>query len=113
MTILSTIMGVESSGGHNVLQGNIGDINNRTGNLAQGYFQITTPTWAQFGGNATGYSDALSAPYSSQLDTAMNIPVSRWGPNTINSLAANGYQRKRRRSEAISRPVEWPGGPEP
>ena len=92
MTILSTIMGVESSGGHNVLQGNIGDINNRTGNLAQGYFQITTPTWAQFGGNASGFSNALSAPYSTQLDTAMNIPVSRWGPNTINSLAANGYQ---------------------
>ena len=52
MTILSTIMGVESSGGHNVTQGNIGDINNRTGDLAQGYFQITGGTWAQFGGLA-------------------------------------------------------------
>ena len=92
MTIASTVMGVETSGGHNILQGNIGDVNNRTGNLAQGYFQITTPTWTQFGGAATGYPNALSAPYSSQFDIAQNIPVARWGPNTQTALRAAGYQ---------------------
>lgn len=91
MTILSTIMGVESSGGHNVTQGNIGDINNRTGDLAQGYFQITGGTWAQFGGLATGYTQANQAPYATQLQIAQNIPVSRWGSDTQTALQAAGY----------------------
>jgi hypothetical protein len=91
MTILSTIMGVESGGGHNVTQGNIGDINNRTGDLAQGYYQITGGTWEQFGGGATGYHSAIAAPYSAQLAVAQNIPVQRWGPNTQAQLAAQGY----------------------
>lgn len=91
MTILSTIMGVESGGGHNVTQGNIGDVNNRTGDLAQGYFQITGGTWAQFGGLNTGYTSALDAPYATQLQIAQNIPVSRWGPATQSALQAAGY----------------------
>jgi energy-converting hydrogenase Eha subunit B len=91
MTILSTIMGVESSGGHNVTQGNIGDINNQTGDLAQGYFQITGGTWAQFGGLNTGYTQANQAPYATQLAIAQNIPVSRWGPATQTALANAGY----------------------
>ena len=89
-SILSTIMGVES-GGRNVTQGNIGDINNVNGTLAQGYFQITNPTWAQFGGLGTGYSSALDAPYSVQAQVAQNIPVARWGPNTQSALRAAGY----------------------
>lgn len=92
MTILSTIMGVETSGGHNITQGNIGDINNRTGDLAQGYFQITGGTWAQFGGTATGFNSALNAPYSTQVQIAQNIPVARWGPATQSALQAAGYQ---------------------
>jgi hypothetical protein len=95
MTILSTIMGVESSGGHNVTQGNIGDINNRTGDLAQGYFQITGGTWAQFGGLNTGYTQANQAPYAVQLQIAQNIPVSRWGPDTQSALSAAGYSTSR------------------
>jgi hypothetical protein len=95
MTILSTIMGVESSGGHNVTQGNIGDINNRTGDLAQGYFQITGGTWAQFGGLNTGYTQANQAPYATQLQIAQNIPVSRWGPDTQAALQAAGYSPQR------------------
>jgi hypothetical protein len=95
MTILSTIMGVESSGGHNVTQGNIGDINNQTGDLAQGYFQITGGTWAQFGGLNTGYTQANQAPYATQLQIAQNIPVSRWGPDTQAALQAAGYSPQR------------------
>jgi hypothetical protein len=92
VTILSTIMGVESGGGRNLTQGNIGDINNATGDLAQGYYQITGGTWQQFGGAATGYNSALAAPYGTQLQVASNIPVNRWGPNTQAQLRANGYQ---------------------
>jgi|ERR1700733_1883454 len=95
MTILSTIMGVESSGGHNVTQGNIGDRNNQTGDLAQGYFQITGGTWAQFGGLNTGYTQANQAPYATQLQIAQNIPVSRWGPDTQAALSAAGYSTTR------------------
>jgi hypothetical protein len=81
-TILSSILGVESGGGHNVTQGNIGDINNQTGDLAQGYFQITGATWQDFGGGSTGYNSAIQAPYGTQLAVAQNIPVQRWGPAT-------------------------------
>lgn len=95
MTILSTIMGVESGGGHNLTQGNIGDVNNRTGDLAQGYFQITGGTWAQFGGLSTGYLSAKDAPYATQLQIAQNIPVSRWGPDTQSALQAAGYSPTR------------------
>jgi SLT domain-containing protein len=91
VTILSTIMGVESGGGHNVVQGNIGDINNQTGDLAKGYFQITNATWAQFGGLSTGYTQANAAPYATQLQIAQNIPVARWGPDTQSALSAAGY----------------------
>lgn len=91
MTILSTIMGVESGGGHNIVQGNIGDRNNASGDLAKGYFQITNATWAQFGGLSTGYTQANQAPYATQLQIAQNIPVARWGPDTQTALSSAGY----------------------
>jgi hypothetical protein len=91
MTILSTIMGVETGGGRNITQGNIGDINNRTGDLAQGYYQITGGTWRDFGGASTGYGSAIQAPYGTQLQVAQNIPVQRWGPRTQAELGAAGY----------------------
>jgi hypothetical protein len=98
MTILSTILGVETSGGHNILQGNIGDVNNTAATaagstfpLAQGYFQITGPTWQRYGGLATGYPTALSAPPAVQAQIAQNIPVNQWGPATQRALAQNGY----------------------
>lgn len=90
MSILSSILGVES-GGRNITQGNIGDINNQTGDLAQGFFQITGGTWSQFGGLNTGFGSAISAPYQTQLQVAENIPVARWGPATQSALASAGY----------------------
>jgi hypothetical protein len=90
-SILSTIMRVES-GGRNVTQGNIGDINNRTGDLAQGFYQITGGTWRDFGGDKTGHKSALDAPYDVQLQIAQNIPVQRWGPATQQALKTAGYE---------------------
>lgn len=78
------------SGGRNILQGNIGDINNRTGDLAKGYFQITDATWRDFGGLNTGYTRAIDAPYEVQAQVAANIPLKRWGPNTIKAMQATG-----------------------
>ena len=90
MSVIDTILRIES-GGRNVTQGNIGDINNARGTPAQGYFQITDPTWAQFGGLSTGYSSALQAPYETQLQVAQNIPIGRWGPATQSALQSAGY----------------------
>ena len=84
-SILSTIMRIES-GGRNVTQGEIGDINNRTGDLAKGFYQITGGTWRDFGGEKVGFKSAIDAPYGAQLQVAQNIPVARWGPNTQTAL---------------------------
>lgn len=97
MSIISTILGVESFGGQNVTQ-SLGtkDVNNNYGagggTPAQGYFQIIDPTWNAYGGASTGYSSAIQAPYSVQLQVAQNIPVNQWGPSTVNALHAAGYQ---------------------
>jgi hypothetical protein len=91
-SILSTIMRIES-GGRNVPQ-NIDDINMRRGTPAQGYFQIITPTWSEFGGDKTGHKSALDAPYDVQLQIAQNIPVQRWGPATQQALKSAGYEPK-------------------
>lgn len=95
MGIISTILGVES-GGRNVTQSlGTADINNNFGagggDPAQGAFQITNGTWAQFGGLATGYTSANQAPYAVQLAIAQNIPIARWGPDTQAALASQGY----------------------
>jgi hypothetical protein len=82
------------SGGKNIVQGDIGDINNKTGDLAKGYFQITTGTWHDFaraaGVDTSQYPDALSAPYNVQAQVASVIPLGRWGPNTIKAMRATG-----------------------
>ncbi len=116
MSIYSIIIGNES-GGRNIPQGNIGDINNLRGTPAQGYLQITDPTWNDFGGAATGYSSAIQAPFAVQAQVAGNIPVARWGPTTQAALAAAGYtpmpgetlgQMTSRYGETI--PTSAPGG---
>ena len=77
------------SGGRNITQGEIGDINNRTGDLAKGYFQITGSTWHDFGGDRYT-SDPLKATWQQQFDIARRIPLSRWGPGTIAAMRATG-----------------------
>ena len=88
-SLLGILFSVES-GGRNVTQGNIGDINNKTGDLAQGFFQITTGTWNDYaplaGVDTRLYPTALQAPYPVQARVASVIPLERWGPNTINAI---------------------------
>jgi hypothetical protein len=92
-TLLGSLIRNES-GGRNIVQGDIGDINNRTGDLAKGYFQITTGTWRDFahkaGVDTSQYPDALSSPYDIQAKVASVIPLGRWGPNTIKAMRATG-----------------------
>jgi hypothetical protein len=57
---------------------------------AQGYFQITTGTWDEFGGQATGYAVPHDAPYAVQAAIASRIPLSRWDSSTIDRMRATG-----------------------
>lgn len=77
------------SGGQNVTQ-RIQDINSRAGTPAQGYFQITDPTWRQFAPPAilNQFSSALQAPFDVQQAVAANIPLNRFGPRTVSGLQA-------------------------
>jgi len=82
------------TGFRNVMQGNIGDINNLTGDLAQGYFQITGGTWRQFADKAgvdlREYPQPITSPYSVQAKVANVIPLGRWGPSTIAAMRQAG-----------------------
>jgi Transglycosylase-like domain len=85
-SLLSALLANES-GGRN--------INNTTqgtsSGQAQGYFQITTGTWDEFGGPATGYSNPQAAPYNVQAAIASKIPLARWDSSTLARMRATGY----------------------
>lgn len=66
------------SGGRNIPQGNIGDINNKNGDLAKGYFQITDATWKQYGGGKYT-TNAMDATPQQQAEIAANIFRARGG----------------------------------
>lgn len=59
---------------------------------AEGFYQITGPTWQDFapraGVDLKQYPSALSAPYEVQSKVADAIPMGRWGPRTQKILAA-------------------------
>jgi len=87
---LHTLLGVESGGA---------DIANThqmtTSGQAQGYFQITTGTWKEFGEKAgidlRAHPQALGSPYAVQAQVASIIPLRRWDPKTIAALQAKGF----------------------
>jgi hypothetical protein len=58
---------------------------------SQGYFQINTPTWAEFapkvGIDLNKYPNAMSAPRDVQMSVAGAIPFSRFGPRTQKIMA--------------------------
>ncbi len=72
------------SGGRNITQ-QITDVNTTRGTPAEGIFQITRPTFQQFGGQ-TGFASALEAPALTQAQVASNIPLRRFGENTRSGL---------------------------
>jgi Transglycosylase-like domain len=86
MSFLSTLLKAES-GGRNIPAGP-GVMTNS--GQPQGFFQITTGTWNEFGG--TQFSPTpLRATYNQQAQIAQQIPLGRWDPNTIAALHAGGY----------------------
>jgi len=89
-SFLGTLIGAESGGRNipNVTQGT-------TSGPAQGYLQITTGTWREFGAKAgidlSRYPNALSAPPEVQAKVGAAIPMVRWAPETLNKLQAAGF----------------------
>ena len=83
-TLLAALFANES-GGRN--------INNTTqgtsSGQAQGYFQITTGTWDEFGGRQYA-SNPQAATYAQQAAIASRIPLRRWDSSTIARMRATG-----------------------
>jgi hypothetical protein len=83
-TLLQALLRNESGGRNipNVHQGT-------SSGQAQGYFQITTGTWNEFGGNKYA-PDPLHATYEQQADIASRIPLKRWDKSTLAVMRATG-----------------------
>lgn len=83
-TLLAALLANES-GGKN--------INNTTqgtsSGQAQGFFQITTGTWDEFGGQKYA-PNPQAASYADQAAVASKIPLSRWDNTTIARMRATG-----------------------
>ena len=58
---------------------------------AQGYNQITTGTWNEFGGTAYA-PDPLHATLDQQNAIAAKIPMGRWDPKTLAYLQGQGFK---------------------
>jgi len=83
-TLLDALLRNESGGRNipNVHQGT-------SSGQAQGYFQITTGTWDEFGGRKYA-ANPLQATYEQQADIASRIPLRRWDESTVNLMRATG-----------------------
>lgn len=83
-TLLAALLANES-GGRN--------INNTTqgtsSGQAQGYFQITTGTWDEFGGREFA-PNPQAASYAEQAAIASKIPLRRWDSSTIARMRTTG-----------------------
>jgi hypothetical protein len=83
-TLLGALLRNESGGRNipNVHQGT-------SSGQAQGYFQITTGTWNDFGGRKYA-SNPLGATYEQQAEIASKIPLKRWDKSTLAAMQATG-----------------------
>jgi hypothetical protein len=73
------------SGGRNVANTTQGTSSGQ----AQGYFQITTGTWDDFGGRQFA-PNPLAATYEQQAAVASKIPLKRWDKSTLAKMSATG-----------------------
>lgn len=84
MGLLDALLANES-GGRNVANVDQGTSSGQ----AQGYFQITTGTWNDFGGQRYA-PNPLAASYDQQADIASRIPLRRWDESTVAKMRATG-----------------------
>ena len=79
------------SGNRNIFSSVDKDYPGQPGSRSQGYFQIDTPTWQQFGAkvgiDTKQYKNAMSAPRDVQAQVAAAIPFGRFGQRTQNLMA--------------------------
>ena len=75
------------SGGRNISNTHQGTSSGQ----AQGFNQITTGTWSDFGGLKYA-PDALHATKEQQNEIASSIPLKRWAPETLNYLRGQGFK---------------------
>jgi hypothetical protein len=73
------------SGGRNIANTTQGTSSGQ----AQGYFQITTGTWNEFGGQQYA-PDPLHATYEQQAAVASKIPLKRWDESTVALMRSTG-----------------------
>ena len=78
----------ESSGNPRAVQGAIGDINNRTGNLARGLVQVIPPTFRAY--HVPGTSNDIFDPIAN-LAAGINYAKSRYGASMPNIGRGHGY----------------------
>jgi hypothetical protein len=85
---MATLLGAllrNESGGRNIANTTQGTSSGQ----AQGYFQITTGTWDEFGGRKYA-PDPLHATYAQQAEIASKIPLNRWDESTVRLMNATG-----------------------
>jgi hypothetical protein len=85
---MATLLGAllrNESGGRNVANTTQGTSSGQ----AQGYFQITTGTWNEFGGDKYA-PNPMQASYAQQADIASKIPLRRWDKSTLSAMQGTG-----------------------
>lgn len=85
MTTLLAALLANESGGRNIANTQQGTSSGQ----AQGFFQITTGTWKDFGGTQFA-ANPLGATYAQQAAIASLIPLKRWDSSTLAAMRATG-----------------------